>query len=255
MFAYGDDRVVKLLRPGFSEEWLRYEAEKTKAAVIAGVPAPRVHGEIVSEGRLGVIFDQVRGPSLLDEIQRAPLRFLHWGSVMARAHLRVLGSRTDQLPDIKVFLAAKIKGTNPLSAPQRRRLIDLLDDLPDGDQVLHGDLHPLNVFLTETGPMVIDWMDAARGSPAADIARSLFLVSPYAIPPEFPRRRTLGWLARGLRIAYLRSMLQGTGLGYDEIRRWRLPVLAGRLSEGIEHEKVPLWREVNRLMESEWPGR
>lgn len=250
VFAYGDDRVVKLLRPGFSEESLRYEAVKTNAAVIAGGPAPRVHGEIESEGRMGMVFDRVEGPSLLDEILRAPHRFLHWGSEMARAHRRVLDSRSDQLFDVRVFLTAKIKGADPLDPSQRRRIIKLLDDLPDGDHVLHGDLHPLNVFLTSTGPMVIDWVDAARGSPAADIARSLWLVSPHAIPPDFPRRALLVWLARGLRLAYLRSVLRGTGIGHDEVRRWRLPVLAGRLSEGIEHEERPLLREVGRLLES-----
>lgn len=243
--------MVKLLRPGFSEEWLRYEAEKTRATVLAGAPAPRVHGEIESEGRLGVVFDRVEGPSLLDKIERAPHRFFHWGAEMARAHLRIIDCRSEQLPDVKVFLAAKIKGISPLSPTQRSRLIEMLDDLPGGDHVLHGDLHPLNVFITETGPMVIDWLDAARGSPAADIARSLWLVSPPAIPPDIRRRGILVWLARGLRLAYLRSMLQGTGLSYDEVRRWRLPVLAGRLSEGIEHEKQPLWREVNRLLETE----
>lgn len=250
ILAYGEDRIVKLLRPGFSEEMLRYEAEKTQAAVIAGAPAPQVHGEIEVGGRPGVVFDRVDGPSLLDEIVRAPFRFVHWGSVLARAHQRVLDSRSDQLPDVKVFLASKIKRADALTPAQRRRLIELLEDLPDGDQVLHGDLHPLNVFLTDSGPIVIDWVDAARGSPAADIARSLWLISPHAIPPDFLRRALMARLARGLRIAYRRSILRAMDLSYEQVRRWRLPVLAGRLSEGIEHEAKALLTRVNRSIEA-----
>jgi aminoglycoside phosphotransferase (APT) family kinase protein len=51
-----------------------------------------------------------------------------------------------------------------------------LETLPDGSQMCHGDFHPGNVILTEFGPVVIDWMMATRGHPAADIARTRLLI-------------------------------------------------------------------------------
>ncbi len=43
----------------------------------------------------------------------------------------------------------------------------------------HGDLHPSNVILTDDGPMIVDWFDACRGEPVAEVARtSLLLLAP-----------------------------------------------------------------------------
>ncbi|TMA37195.1 MAG: aminoglycoside phosphotransferase family protein, partial [Deltaproteobacteria bacterium] len=44
----------------------------------------------------------------------------------------------------------------------------MLETLPDGDQLCHGDMHPGNIMLSRRGPMVIDWTNARRGHPAAD---------------------------------------------------------------------------------------
>jgi len=44
-----------------------------------------------------------------------------------------------------------------------------LAQLPIANTVCHGDFHPDNIMLTPTGPIVIDWIDATQGHPAADI--------------------------------------------------------------------------------------
>lgn len=53
-------------------------------------------------------------------------------------------------------------------------------------RILHLDLHPENVILTEKGPMVIDWTNSAEGPPALDRAMSALIlaqVSLTALPP------------------------------------------------------------------------
>ena len=42
----------------------------------------------------------------------------------------------------------------------------------EGEPLLHLDLHPRNVLLTERGPVVIDWANAGRGPALADVAVS-----------------------------------------------------------------------------------
>jgi Ser/Thr protein kinase RdoA (MazF antagonist) len=43
----------------------------------------------------------------------------------------------------------------------------------DGDRLLHLDLHPKNVILGPSGPVVIDWSNAARGPAALDPALAI----------------------------------------------------------------------------------
>jgi len=52
--------------------------------------------------------------------------------------------------------------------------------MPDGDRLCHGDFHPINVLGDLAQPLVIDWLDAARGAPAADACRSYLLLRLHA---------------------------------------------------------------------------
>jgi thiamine kinase-like enzyme len=47
---------------------------------------------------------------------------------------------------------------------------DLPAPLGEGTSLVHLDLHPGNVLLTASGPVVIDWPNAGRGSGLADVA-------------------------------------------------------------------------------------
>ncbi|GAA4922056.1 tRNA A-37 threonylcarbamoyl transferase component Bud32 [Stackebrandtia albiflava] len=49
--------------------------------------------------------------------------------------------------------------------------------------VLHLDLHPGNVMLTDRGPVVFDWSNATAGDPALDVADTVVLLR-VAAPPE-----------------------------------------------------------------------
>ena len=244
VFEFGEGRVIKLMLPGFSERALRREAEKTAAAVESGAPAPRVYGMEEADGRPGIVFGRADGTLMLDLILGAPHRARKWGRLLAQVHASVLGRETEDLPDVREFLASKISDANGLSANERKRAKNALVQLPGGRNLLHGDFHPLNVYLDGESATVIDWLDATRGVVAADLARSLWLTSVNVIPPDFPRRRAVVVVARLMAASYRRSILRLTKLGVEDIERWTLPVLAGRLSEGIEHEEPLLVQEV-----------
>ena len=44
-------------------------------------------------------------------------------------------------------------------------------------RLLHGDLHPGNVLLGPSGPVLIDWTDAGSGPPAHDTATSWLVLA------------------------------------------------------------------------------
>ncbi|MFJ6611678.1 phosphotransferase [Streptomyces sp. NPDC091289] len=54
------------------------------------------------------------------------------------------------------------------------------------DCVLHLDLHPQNVILSQDGAVVIDWDTAAEGPPGLDRAMSALILARVALDPEFP---------------------------------------------------------------------
>lgn len=67
-----------------------------------------------------------------------------------------------------------------------RMLVSLLDRLhaipppkgtPEGDRLVHLDLHPLNVLLSPDGPVVIDWVNARLDDPLFDVALSALVLA------------------------------------------------------------------------------
>jgi len=64
-----------------------------------------------------------------------------------------------------------------------RQLADLhtrLHALPN-QRLIHRDLHPANVVLTPTGPVVIDWANATDGPPALDVALTAVIMAQVAV--------------------------------------------------------------------------
>lgn len=54
-----------------------------------------------------------------------------------------------------------------------------------GQVVTHGDLHPENVILTASGPVVIDWRNATEGTAEFDIAMTAIIFAQVALDPAF----------------------------------------------------------------------
>ncbi|MCB2224122.1 MAG: phosphotransferase [Actinobacteria bacterium] len=248
VYDLGDGRVLKLLKEGLPPGWLDIEADKTAAVHAAGAPAPGVHGVMEVGDRVGYVFDRAPGRKMLARIKRSPQRIRRWGRMLGEIHARILDCGCAELPDLKESLAWKIVRAEGLSSREKAAARDALTGLPDGCKVLHGDFHTNNVFVDGEDAVVIDWIDATCGDPAADIARTLWLLSPEVIPPAGMGRRAARMLAEAARTAYLGTILPAAGRTRTDVAAWRLPVLAGRLSEGIAHEQQALVREVRSLI-------
>ena len=105
------------------------------------------------------------------------------------------------------------------------------------------------MVLSRSGPTAIDWLGAGSGPPAADVARTLFLLRDGHIPPEMAplRRAMIGMLRRRFSGSYLDAYRRRRPLDLDEVVAWRFPILVARLDEGIEHERA----HVRTLIEGE----
>jgi len=98
---------------------------------------------------------------------------------IVRLHMRVHALPAVHLADLKVRLTDNIVATGVLAEPRRRDLPEGIARMPDGDRLCHGDFHPMNI-LGEPSPVIIDWPDARRGDPAADVCRSYLLMKLHA---------------------------------------------------------------------------
>ncbi|MET0325802.1 MAG: phosphotransferase [Ilumatobacteraceae bacterium] len=148
--AWTEGTVIKLFRPRF-EALAAVEHERSAAIHAAGAPCPAVHAMVRVDGRTGVVFDRLGGPSLLGERGAA--------ATLARLHVELHDLPAPQVPQLSETLASwGIDGTEP------------------GASLFHGDLHPGNVLRHGDRWQVIDWSNGHLAPPAADVACSVLAI-------------------------------------------------------------------------------
>ncbi|NYT95424.1 phosphotransferase family protein [Salinispora sp. H7-4] len=202
-----DDAVIKLYRPGL----LGHRAEAGALTALAGLDI---------------------APKLTDTVE--------WDRAATHLAVHQVSAPAD-LPELRSVLAARITDAT-MPTRLRDHTLRLLDGLPEGDRLCHGDYHPGNLMLTAGRAAVIDWPNATRGAPAADHARTKLLLRYSAPLPETSRvARTLVRSSRSVFARrYIRAYRAGSVQPPSPSGPWLAVQAAARLAEGIAAERATL---------------
>ncbi|MFC5814182.1 phosphotransferase [Nonomuraea harbinensis] len=224
VFEAGAGKVVKRSRHGRS---LEQEASIMRHARRNGIPTP----EVFDADGPDLLMERLEGPSLRETALRRPDRLASYGRLLAEL-LRTVA---------RVRAPGWLQGAG--GCP--------------GNRLLHLDLHPANVIVTAAGPRIVDWANAARGAPGADVACTWLILATTAVP-EAPvpnwQEIMLGAFLDAVDVAAARPYLRVTAA------RWR----ADRAIEPAEQAEIDaflsggkLWAEGgNRMNEQpEAPAR
>jgi Ser/Thr protein kinase RdoA (MazF antagonist) len=175
-----DFHVVKLYRSPAAKPAAFREAAIHAAVEEMGIPVPAVWGVRQIGSRWGVIFDRVGHASFAERMRGDPIAIQHYLEKLAQLHTFIHARPAPQLGSLKIRLATNIARTELLNEPRKQLLLGGLAAMPEGDRLCHGDFHPINVLGEVSRPVVIDWPDACRGDPAADVCRSYLLLKLHA---------------------------------------------------------------------------
>jgi hypothetical protein len=241
VFAWGDREVIKVLRPGLSDRLGQHEAAIAARVTASGLAAPRLLGTERLDGRFGLVYERLIGPAMLDRLSGHPWLVDSLARQFASLHAQMHDASGSGLPDLVPSVREAIdRVTDDLGPDRRDAALRSLDAVARGSVVCHGDMHPGNVMLTPSGPIVIDWLTARSGPPEADVARTRYLLFESVVPDAYPRiqRLLIEALRRRFARTYLRAYRRLRQVDDHQIALWRLPTLALRLSEGIEAERV-----------------
>ncbi len=239
MFAWEEGKILRLLRNPAAKEQNEWQAAAIEAARSSGVRVPAVYGMTTVDGRPGLIMERLEGPDLLTLIGQRPWTIFRVGRISGEVHARMHAVDAPRsIPPLRASLKRRIESLNQLPQHLVEFALDALDKLPDGDRLCHGDFHPANILMAGETPVVIDWTNAMRGDPTADVARTLLILRIGEPPPGTSAAlRLLALVGRRILVGlYLRSYRHVRPLDMRLVSRWEIPVAAGRLEDGIESE-------------------
>lgn len=187
VFGWGADRVVKLFRPQYAYA-VDLEAERSRAAHACGVPSPEVFEIVEVDGRRGIVFSRVDGPTLMSHV--GEIGVARVGRLLAQLHASV-----HQIPAVGLpTLREQVESGVDVDDAERSRILERIDRMPDGSVLCHGDFHPGNVVIARGGAGILDWVNASAAPAAADVARTLMLMGFQGLtertPPDVRHART-----------------------------------------------------------------
>jgi Ser/Thr protein kinase RdoA (MazF antagonist) len=250
IFAWESGKVLRLMRD-FPEarERVEWQAYAMEAARAAGVRVPAVYGPTTVLGRHGLIIDRVDGPDMLTMLGTRPWLVYSVGTVSGRVQAQLHEVRApDGLRELRPALTQTIESSDQVPRDLAGFALSVLEDLPDGDRLCHGDFHPGNIIDTGRERVLIDWSNAVRADPGADMARTDVLVRLAEPPPGTPLLvRVLARVARRVLLsAYHREYRRHRAVDEALVRRWQVPVATHRLTECLESERPGLLRLLER---------
>jgi aminoglycoside phosphotransferase (APT) family kinase protein len=242
VYADGPDQVVRVARDATPEAAadLAREAAVLDALRRLGLPTPAAYGTTSVEGRPAVILERIPGPDVLTRFGERPWLLPRLAAATGEAHAALLARAAPRIVEPLRDVARAVLASPLVPVHIASVALERLERLPDGDRLLHGDLHPGNVLLGPAGPVVIDWENVSSGPPAADLARTELLIRHAAVDDTSPLERVL---IRFARRTYARRHRRAVELRIGrvaDVEAWIPIVAAMRLAEGDERERPAL---------------
>lgn len=233
VFEWDEGFVLKLFHPWFPLEDIEYELGIARAVHASGVKSPAVKELVQVQGRNGLVYERVTGQSMLEVFQQKPWQVFQLGKTLAELHAQMHACVFEaDVPMQKARLQRKIKSADALPVYLKPKLLDALESLPTGDRVCHGDFHPANVLMNGKDATVIDWIDASRGNPLADVARTSVIILGATASSQIPNP-VLKVFVRIFHTTYLQHYFRLRPGGKEEYRHWLPVVAAARMNENI----------------------
>ncbi|MBN1287750.1 MAG: phosphotransferase [Anaerolineae bacterium] len=247
VFAWDDGRALKLFADWMPAGAVQREADLGRKVHETGLPVPAVYGVVEVDGRRGIVYERVEGPTMIGMFGKRPWLGGKLARTLAELQAATHAQKVSGFPSRREYFARRTRATDALSADQKEHILQALHALPDDNALCHGDLHPENVLMTARGPVIIDWIDATQGHPLADVARTWMMLTMSQGTEETPALVLLliklfrSLFCRAYMQRYLTLRPEATRAG---IEAWLLPVLAARLVENIPGERDMLLAQI-----------
>jgi Ser/Thr protein kinase RdoA (MazF antagonist) len=197
VYDIGGGRVLRRYRNGRDPRDVELQAQVMRHARAFGAPVP----EVFEASGPDIVMERADGPTMLDVLGRHPWTVHRQAGLLARLHHLV--HQVPAMPGLRI-----------------------LDGDEDGAShvLVHRDLHPQNVILTPTGPLIIDWEGAAAGPAIYDVAMTWAIVA----FSEVPGTGLEAAVTRAFQGLFTRSFVRAAG-PIDQT--WRATAVRHRLAD------------------------
>ncbi len=129
-----------------------------------------------------IMMEYIKGKTLGERLiaKELPLDEVISLTVEEQQRLHNVTIHSSDLEQMKEKLKQQINAADQLEQLKKTKLLQLLEEIADGDKLCHGDFHLFNLIAANNRMTIIDWVDTTVGDIHADVNRSYLLYSQYS---------------------------------------------------------------------------
>ena len=163
---------IKVFNEGFKKSEILSEAESLARMEETGMAVPELLEVKMIEGKWAIVTRYVKGKTLALMIAENPDGIDDYIDRFADIHMDIITRKCRYLDRLTDKLNTKICDSK-LAATLRYDLHARLYDMPQRDNICHGDFNPTNVIVSDDNEAyIVDWSCVSRGNMLADIAKT-----------------------------------------------------------------------------------
>ena len=220
IFEWGKNEIVKLFKKGYPASLIDNESFICQKVYELGLPVPAFSGSVEVEGSNGIIFERVKGELIGKLMAANPANIAKYAKMMSELHFAIHKHMVPEFPSFGAQMAAVIKRHKTLVPEEKVSLLEELSRRADGNTLCHGDFHPYNILVSARGPVIIDWGNAGRGNPAADVGLTSLGLKIGKVPQYESNKAAIESCRLEFHQIYLDEYLRLSSLAQDDIFMW-----------------------------------
>lgn len=224
VYEWQENKALKLFHRDYPKSAVEREFRNVSVLSNMDFSKPKAYEIISYIGQLGIIYDRLEGELLLDRVMETA-DAQECAIYMANLHKKILNNSISNVPNYKEFLKNNI--LNARDMKEKEGILRLLEALPDGNTLCHGDFHPGNIIISDGDAIVLDFMNICHGHFLYDVARTTFLVEYTPVPSEAKDKEMLLQLKKKLADLYLIQM----NVTREMIHDFLTVIIAARMGE------------------------
>lgn len=196
VYRLSDDSIIKVFRKDVTMDTLNREMTLARETFVLGMPTAITFDVVRVGEQYGLVYELLKAKTLSDCIKMHPERIDEYARLYAQLFREL---HTIEVKPGHVIEDAHETERGELEYIRRYFddesvdiLIRILQSIPKGNRLLHGDLQTKNVMMQDSELMLIDMGEVGYGHPLLDLAHAysalVSLVGDYDAIIGFPRK-------------------------------------------------------------------
>ncbi len=253
IYEYAGDTVLRVPKREMDYDSIHYEF-RVYRFLEGKLPVPRVHEVAEYRDVPCLVMEKLSGTDLFSVLRKRPLRIASVPGILTGLHGSLFSLKTSDAFNTNHDKARYCIGkASNLDAALKEKLFTLLDRLPSGTTLCHGDFHPGNIIESGKNRYVIDWSSATIGSPLFDIAHTYLLLMNTPRLENVPdrvfrvQRKITGYIGK----RYLTLVCAQNGIAIDSLFPYLLVKAGERCFYGMSSEQEWLHSFIEKNIDRE----